>query len=118
MKAYKNTLLSLLFISSFSLLASENIDSSDKKSYTEKELRTIVNQSIRLLNYETREKELILEPLKLTKEDVVKFLPPLKESGLIYDMYIESGFNVIESIKYTHMDIIEIYKDHIVEDEK
>lgn len=114
MKNYKLIILSALLGLSFSSFASNNSnDEAEAKEYTKAELNAIINQSIRLLNYETREKELITEPLSLKKDEVIKYLPPLKESPIIYDMYIEAGFNVVDAIRYTHMDILDLYKDHV-----
>lgn len=99
-----------MLIISFS--SSSNEVNSKERNYSKEEIESIINQSIRLLNYETREKELILEPLKMKRDEVLKFLPPLNESPIIYDMYIEAGFNIVDAIRYTHLDILELYKDY------
>jgi hypothetical protein len=110
MKKNIKIILPLIMALSFSSFASDQVET---KNYTEDQIRAIVGQSISLINYETREKELILEPLKMTRDEALKFIPPLKESPVIYDIYIESGYNVIDSIKFTHMDIIELYKGFV-----
>lgn len=119
MKNYKIKLVSLSFLFASASLFAQVENSGVDKKYSKEELESIINQSIRILNYETGEKELVLEPLKLTRNDVVnKYLPPLQEAPVIYDMYIESKFNIVDAIRYTHMDILEIYKDYLLDSEE
>ena len=119
MKNYKIKLVSLSFLFASASLFAQVENSGVDKKYSKEEIESIINQSIRILNYETGEKELVLEPLKLTRDDVVnKYLPPLQEAPVIYDMYIESKFNIVDAIRYTHMDILEIYKDYLLDSEE
>ena len=118
----KLVILSMSIILSSSLFAQEEsspvLENNEVVSPIEnqqlKEQKKAVPQSppVRLMNYQTREKELIMEPDNLTREDSLKFIPPLKESVFIFDLYLGEGFSVIDSIRYTHVDIIELYKDY------
>lgn len=93
-----------------SLFADESIAIQNKS-----EAKEVVFESppIRLLNYKTGQKELIMKPDLLKPEEALKFIPPLPESSVIFNLYVEEGFPVMESIQYTHQDILELYKKHI-----
>ena len=96
-----------------SAMADESISIQQPSQKTEQKEITFESPPIRLINYQTREKELILKPDNLTSEEAMKFIPPLPEAPVIFNLYIEEGFSVMDAIQYTHQDILELYKQYV-----
>lgn len=68
---------------------------------------------MQLTNYITGKKVVINDPDNITSEEAKSFIPPLPESAPIFDLYIEQGYSIINSIQYTHEDILEIYSKYL-----